>query len=171
MSVETFLILAAVVGIGYPILQAVILRATESVRMELADCGKVLLVAPDISEPHKQFISDMLDDVFSWKFMALATITLPRIAFMPKYRTELDSSDRAFMNRDDVRRFVDLHMKAVMAASPFWTVLFVAVFVLTIVAVILTVSISLLGDLWVDTVKHVSPNVHNNRASLHRLSG
>lgn len=168
MTAETFLIMAACVGIGYPMLHALVMRATENVRLELADVGRDLLVAPDVSEKHKQFISDMLNDVFSWKFMAMATFAVPVLVLSPKRRTELSSDDRSFIARDDMRHFIDLHMKSVMAASPFWTVMFVIVFAVTVALTICWVGVSFLSDLWVDTIKHVSPNVHNARALLTR---
>ena len=168
---ELLIFVAGGVVVAYPIMHASIMRVTEPVRMELADLGKQMLVSPDISELHKQFISDMLDDVFSWKFMAMATFTFPSMIFSKRRRQGLTEDDRKFVARSDMTRFFDLHMKAVMAASPAWSVLFMIVALATIAILIVVFGFSFVSQTWIDTVKQISPNIHNSGIHIRRATG
>lgn len=159
MTAEIILISAAGVLFAYPALQAFILRSTEGTRLALAEQGRLLLTDPKISEEHKVFISSMLDDVFSWQFAAKAAIVFPRVVFTSRRESHLSAEDRAFLTRDDVREFMNLHFRSAMAASPFWTFIFFISAILTLVFVLATIGMSAISLLWGDTVKHVSPTV------------
>lgn len=159
MTGEHFLIMVGAIVVSYPLAHAWLLRATESTRLKFANAGRELLVDPIILEEHKELVSDMLDDVFSWQFMARATVYFP-VAVFSRGDRDLSSEDKAFLKLDKVESFFNLHMRCAMAASPIWTMLFLIVAALTVAVVIAFVGFAMIYWLWADTVKHVSPNVH-----------
>ena len=150
----------------YPALQAALMRLSRGSRDTLADIGRKLLQDPSVSEEHKVFVSDIVDDVFDWRFMAFATVTFPKLAFSGNVRNEITPNDRAFFSRDDVSEMMDAHMKAVMAVSPIFTLSFLIVAMVTVVLLIAFVGFSVLALIWGDTVKHVSPNVGHQRTEI-----
>lgn len=167
MAASTYLIVFGIIALLYPILHALVLRWTEPVRLEFADIGKSLLSSPDISEEHKELISDMLDDVFSWRFMAFATFAFPVAVFRGGAKTRLDENEKQLFDRPDMSRFVHLHMKSVMAASPLWAAAFAVVAAFTLVLAIVWTGFSFFSYVWADTVKQVTPNIHSHRADFH----
>lgn len=171
MDISVILIVFVTLVFAYPVLKMVLLQRTEPLRLEFADLGRKLLTDPAISEDHKIFISDMLDDVFSWQFMAKASYLFPVAIFMRGREAHLTGEDKKFFDRQDVERFFTLHMRAVMAASPFWAFVFLLVVTATAFIIIVWLGSSALSYLWFDTVKHVSPTVHQNGQNTHFLPG
>lgn len=169
---ENILFAAIIAAVfAYSVLKKALLRLTEPVRLEFADLGKQLLTAPDISEAHKEFISDMLDDVFSWQFMAMVTIQFPMALLVRSREARLSAEDRSFVSRKDVERFFNLHMRSVMAVSPIWTAMFLVEVLASVVIILLWLGFSAPAYLWIDTVKHVSPAIHNSQHNAHLRAG
>ncbi len=166
MTVELLLVCAAFVLLAYPVLQWLVLRSTEGTRLALAEQGRRLLADPSISEEHKEFISSMLDDVFSWQFAAKASFVFPRIVLSSRREVHLTPEDKAFLAREEVGALMNLHFRAAMAASPFWTLVFMFSATLTFLFVLAFIGMSAISLLWGDTVKHVSPTVGNRSSAV-----
>ncbi|WP_417693907.1 hypothetical protein [Roseibium sp.] len=141
----------------YPIVSALLLRATRSTRDEFAELLRRMLQDPSIDEEHKIRISAMADDVFDWRFMAFATFAFPWIAFTGDFKTDLDETDIKFLERDDAKRLIALHMRCVTAASPLFTLTFAIVSFVSIAFLIFRFGATSIWETWADTVKYVSP--------------
>lgn len=156
---QTEIIILASIGvafIAYEALRALILRRTSNVRLRLAKSGKRLLSSPDLNENQKILISNMLDDAFDWRFMAMATFTFPIVLFgYRKYTPDKEFHD--FIRRDDVEEFVGLHFKAVVAVSPFFSFTFALVASLTVFLLLAFVGIAALTNAWTDSIVKISP--------------
>lgn len=167
-NAQLILIILASAFIGYEVLRAVVLRATEEVRRELAHSGKRLLARPDLTEDQKILVTNMLDDVFDWRFMAFATIAFPIAVFRQRKSKPSSKEFHDFLRKDDVEEFMSLHFKSVMAASPFFSATFVVVATVTIGLLLLFVGITALTMAWGDAVNKVSPMVgKSNRPPIH----
>jgi hypothetical protein len=83
------------------------------------------LASPNYGEDEKVMISEMLDDVFDWRFMAFACFYFPIVvAKAMTGRMRVSSEAQIFSKDPRLHRFVELHMRAVSAASPLWTAAF-----------------------------------------------
>lgn len=151
------IIIALCLVLLYPVVTALCLRLARSARDEFAELTRKMLQDPTISEEHKTIISSMSDDVFDWRFMAFATIAFPLVAISGDYKRSISQEDREFMARDDASRLSTLHMRCVMAAAPFLTVVFLISATLSSVFLLLFSGASAVGSVWADTVKQVSP--------------
>lgn len=142
----------------YPVICGLVLRLNEGARNEFADLARKMLTDPSVNEDHKRLISSMIDDIFDWRFMAKASVVFPFVAFFRKIEDELTPADKQFIAREDAERLGGLHMRLVMSASPFFTVVF---FVLAAVTLPAKLSFSMVrfALIWADTVKSVSPLV------------
>ncbi|MDF2369364.1 MAG: hypothetical protein P1V21_01095 [Rhizobiaceae bacterium] len=156
-----FWVVAGVV-LAYPVLCSVVLRMAEDTRLELADTGRALLQSPKVTEEQKYLITDMLADVFDWKFMAMASIALPMSILTSSYTRDFSEKEKQFLYRDDVKKFYRLHFRSVMAASPFFTVIFFIVAAILFLFVIAFIGWSMINLLWADTVKHATPSAGSN---------
>lgn len=153
----------------YPLISMVSLRLTSGSRLAFADQAKVMLAHPNVSEKHKEFITSMTDDVFDWRFMAFATLAFPFIAFSGRVESDLSEDDRRFFAMKETAELMNLHMKSVMGASPFFTATFVLVATLTFAIVIAFVGFSVVSMMWADTVKNISPSV-SYKPAVHKFS-
>ncbi len=160
---------AVVLVVLYPLLSAFLLRVTQGTRDEMADIGRELLASPAISEDNKQFISDLLEDVFDWRFMAVACLSFPQMVWdAARGRSPtICAADRQFVRDARVNRFFDLHWRAVAAASPAWTALFLFIAFATMLIAVCFVGFSLVNQLWIDTAHHVAERVQPS-APLYR---
>lgn len=156
-DMQTGLIVIIGLVLAYPIVSGALLRAAGPARLEFADLLKRLLADPTVSESTKERLSEMADDVFDWKFMAFATVAFPYIAFTRRFSVDLGADEMEFMQRKDAQRLTDLHMKCVMAASPFFAATFIVSALFSIVFLILAFGWSSIQKTWADTVKTVSP--------------
>ncbi|ADV12919.1 hypothetical protein [Mesorhizobium ciceri] len=152
------IVMAAIVAtFCYPLISSLILKMTERTRDEFADLVRKLLVDPSVSEDRKVFISSMVDDVFDWRFMAMASVVFPLVVLTHRVERDLTGEDRAFFEREDAKRLIVLHMKSVMAASPIFTIVFLITSTLALLLKVFSLGMSIRILAWADTVKNVSP--------------
>lgn len=152
-----YVILAGV--LIYPVFAGLVLRFTRKQRMQFADLTCKILKDPTVSEKHKQLVCAMADDVFDWRFMAYAALVFPRAIFLPRYRGKMTDENRAFFSSDDFSELASLHFRCVMAASPFFTTVFMLVVILSSIFLVLFVGLARVTTLWLETVQIVSPSV------------
>lgn len=156
----TLFVVAVLLVLAYPIVAAALLRATQGTRDEIALLAHELLASPQISEEKKQFISDLVDDVFDWRFMAIACVQFPVSVWSAmRGKLSLSREDKRFIEDDRVARFIDLHMRAVAAAAPLWTLLFIVIAAISIIVAVSFVGFSVVSQLWLSTAEHVTVRV------------
>jgi hypothetical protein len=171
LSMTPFIVAVALVLL-YPLFAALVLRLTEGVRDELAILGRELLTSPTINEDKKQFISDLLDDVFDWRFMALACLRFPITVWeLVKGRRGLSRDERNFLDDPRVGRFISLHMVSVQAAAPLWTIVFWIVAAISVLLAIAFIGVGVLTQLWFNTAEHVAIKVQTNHQFSRAING
>jgi hypothetical protein len=69
------------------------------------------------------------------------------------------NAERSFVTDPRVRRFFDLHMTAVSAASPVLALVFRVVAIISIIVVIAVIGVGLWSQVWIDTVQSVTVRV------------
>ncbi|PSJ55744.1 hypothetical protein [Pseudaminobacter soli (ex Li et al. 2025)] len=166
---STIAIVTIVAVFCYPVVSAIILKLTQRTRDEFADLVRSVLADPTVAEDQKVFVSSLVDDVFDWRFMLIAAVVFPFVVLTDRVRKDMTEEDRRFFAREDARRLIGLHMKAVMAASPIFTLLFAITSGLALLIRVFSVGMSMVVLTWVDTAKSVSPTVGHH--TFRRIAG